>query len=278
MRIFVTGASSFVGVHFCEAAADRGHAPLGLWRHTPLLVDERRILSLTGDVTSFRPAKVDVVVHLATKVMADDAREQNRKMLDAVLSWGLPVVYASSTVVHWPRKNAYAESRVEDEARVRASGLPWLIVRPCAPYGPPHPTHRPAHAESFHRLARLARYAPAVPVVGDGSVKRQPVHVQDFALAILGLLEKCVWNAAFDAGGPEPLTLRQIVDTLAGRPKPLLPLPEGLAAQAARFVPGFTPESLRTFATDDVVDPRPLAEASGHTPRPFAAGVRGILG
>lgn len=274
MRILVTGASSFVGVHFCETAADAGHTVIGMWRNTPLLVDERRILSVTCDVNAFLPAKIDVVVHLAAKVMADDAREQNRRMLDAVLGWGLPVVYASSTVVNWPRRNAYAESRLEDEARVRASGLPWLIVRPCAPYAPPHPTHRPAHAESFLRLAALARYAPAVPVIGDGSTKRQPVHVEDFSLAILGLLEKGVWNEAFDAGGPEPLTLRQIIDTLAGGPKTLIPIPEALAARAGRFVPGFHPDVLKTFATDDVVDPRPLAQASGVLPRPFAEGAK----
>lgn len=273
MRILVTGASSFVGVHFCETAVDAGHTVIGMWRNTPLLVDEKRILSVTCDVNAFRPEKIDVVVHLAAKVMADDAREQNRRMLDAVLAWGLPLVYASSTVVHWPRKNAYAESRLEDEDRVRASGLPWLIVRPCAPYGPPHPTHRPAHAESFLRLARIARTLPAVPVIGDGSTRRQPVHVRDFSEAILGLLARGVWDRAFDSGGPDPLTLREIIMALAGRPKPLISIPESLAAQAARFVPGFHPDVIKTFATDDVVDPRPLQEASGVTPRPFDQGV-----
>ena len=192
MRILVTGASSFVGAHFCTLAARQGHDVLGLWRNTPLLVDN--VKSITADVTSFRPAKVDVVVHLAAKVMADDAREQNRRMLDAVLDWGFPLVYASSTMVHWPRKNAYAESRIEDEARVMASTKPWLIVRPCAPWGPRHPTHRPAHKESFHTLAELVRRLPAVPVPGSAEVLRQPVHVDDFNGAILALLAKGTWK------------------------------------------------------------------------------------
>lgn len=276
MRILVTGASSFVGVHFCETAVDAGHTVIGMWRDTPLLVDEKRILSVTCDINAFRPERIDVVVHLAAKVMADDAREQNRRMLDSVLAWGLPLVYASSTMVHWPRRNAYAESRIEDEARVRASGRPWIIVRPCAPYGPPHPTHRPAHQESFLKLAKLARTLPAVPVIGDGKTKRQPVHVEDFSRAIVGLLERERWDEAFDAGGPEPLTLQQIIDTLAGRHRPLIRIPEAVAAQAARFVPGFHPDVVRTFATDDTVDPRPLMEASGVTPRSFAEGARTI--
>lgn len=271
MRILVTGASSFVGAHFCSLALREGHDVVGLWRNTGLLIDG--VTSVTCDVNNFEPAKIDVVVHMATKVMADDAAEQNRAMMDRVLSWRLPTVYASSTVVHWPRKNAYAESRIEDEARLRANGLPWIIVRPCAPYGPRHPTHTPAHKESFHRLARMCRTLPAVPVIGDGSVRRQPVHVHDFGEAILGLLREDVWNAAFDAGGPEAMTLEQIIHALAGGPKPLLPIPEAVATQLARFVPGFHPDSISTFATDDTVDPVPLMQASGVRPRAFDADV-----
>lgn len=273
MRILVTGASSFVGAHFCSLAAKAGHDVLGLWRNTPLLVDD--VKSITADVTSFRPAPVDVVVHLAAKVMAPDAKEQNRKMLDAVLGWGFPLVYASSTMVHWPRKNAYAESRVEDEARVMASGQKWLVVRPCAPWGPPHPTHRPAHTESFHTLARLVRRAPFVPVPSSAEVLRQPVHVDDFNGAILSLLERGVWNRVFDAGGPEPLTVREIMERIAGGQKVrILEVPETFAKFGGRFLKNFSEDTIATFATNDTVDPTPLREASGVVPRPFdAAGL-----
>lgn len=268
MRILVTGASSFVGSWFCTHAAARGHTVLGLWNTTPLLIDG--ITPITSDLTLFTPSKIDVVVHLACKVMGPDALARNRRMLDSVLGWGLPVVYASSTVVHWPGETPYARSRREDEARVRESAAPWLIVRPCAPYGPPHPTHRPKHPESFHRLGRLARRSPVVPVVGSAEVRRQPVHVEDFAASILSLVERGAWNAAFDAGGPEPMTMREIVRALAGGPRVLAPVPPAVAAQVGAALGGFDGDLLRAFATDDVVDPRPLAEASGVEPRPFA--------
>ncbi|MDP2306105.1 MAG: NAD(P)-dependent oxidoreductase [Pseudomonadota bacterium] len=278
MRILVTGASSFVGVHFCSLAASQGHDVLGLWRNTPMLVDG--VKCITADVTSFSPAKVDVVVHLAAKVMAKDAREQNRKMMDAVLEWGFPVVYASSTMVHWPRKNAYAESRVEDEARVRASGKPWLIVRPCAPWGPAHATHKPTHVESFATLAKLVRRAPFVPVPGSADVLRQPVHVHDFNGAILALLERGVWNAAYDAGGPEAISVREIIKRIAAasndgdRRVRILEVPEVLAKIGGRFLKNFSADTLATFATDDTADPTPLQAASGITPRRFdAAGL-----
>ncbi|MDP2314948.1 MAG: NAD(P)-dependent oxidoreductase [Pseudomonadota bacterium] len=268
MRILVTGASSFVGAHFCTLAARAGHDVLGLWRNTPMLVDG--VKSVTADVTSFSPAKVDVVVHLAAKVMAPDAREQNRRMLDAVLEWGFPLVYASSTMVHWPRKNAYAESRMEDEARVMASGQKWLIVRPCAPWGPPHATHKPAHKESFATLATLVRRAPFVPVPGSAEVLRQPVHVDDFNGAILALLDRGVWNAAYDAGGPEALTVREIIERIGGTRKVrIVEVPEPLAKLGGRFLKNFSADTLATFATNDTVDPLPLQRASGIVPRRF---------
>lgn len=263
MKLVVTGASSFVGAWFCTLAVRQGHEVWGVWRNTPLRVGGVR--HLHGDVAEVRPpAGADAVIHLATKVMADDAHAQNTRMLDAVLGWGLPVVYCSSTVVHWPRENAYQRSRKEDEARVRDTAR-WLIVRPCAPYGPVHPQHHPARRESFHTLAGLCRFPGFIPVIGDGSYRRQPVHVDDFNGAILALLQKGRWNGAYDAGGPAPLAYRDLVRALGGRP---VPLPRRAVELAGR-VAGFHPDVLATFDTDDVVDPRPLALASGVEPRPF---------
>lgn len=277
---FVTGASSFVGAHFCKLAVHHGHRVTGLWRRTQLTMPG--VESVQGEVSSISDPQADVVVHLAAKVMADDARAQNRAMLDHVLGWKRPLVYASSTMVHWPLKVGYAESRREDEARVVASGLPYVIVRPCAPYGPKLPTHQPAHKESFHTLVDWVRRLPAVPVVGNARYRRQPVHVDDFSGAILGLVARAAWGRAFDAGGPDPLTMRELITILgfhAGRPwTPLLRIPANAAWLAAHLVPSMRPELVRTFAMDDTVDPAPLQAASGVTPRTFEVGSLDLFG
>ena len=268
MRLFVTGASSFVGAHFSSLASREGFVVHALHRNTPL--ELRGVVPVRGDVTTTRPSPgTEVVVHLATKVMAADALEQNRRMLDVVLSWGLPVVYASSTVVHWPRQNAYARSRLEDEARLRESGLPFLIVRPCAPYGPRHREHEPAHKESFHTLSRMCRKLPFVPIMGQGNYRRQPVHVDDFNGAILRLIQAGTWGGEYDAGGPEAMTLREIIKKLGG--KRVIPIPRAVIRVAGPLA-GLHSDVVSTFDTDDVVDPGPLAAASGLTPRDFDAG------
>ena len=269
--LFVTGASSFVGAHFCRLAALRGYRVRGLWRNTPLAL--AGVEAVQGDVASIDDPQADVIVHLAAKVMADDAPDQNRAMLDRVLAWKRPVVYASSTVVHWPTDVAYARSRREDEARLAASGVEHVIVRPCAPYGPRLVGHQPAHKESFHTLVDWVRRLPAIPVIGNGRYRRQPVHVDDFNDAILGLIDRRsadTWGQAYDAGGPDALTMREVITVLGGHARrpwtPLLRIPTGAAWLAAHGLPSMRPELIRTFAMDDAVDPGPLRRASGVVP------------
>jgi NADH dehydrogenase len=279
MKILVTGASSFVGAHLCSLAARRRCDVIGLWRKTPL--DLAGVRSLQGDITTLSlPSGVDAVVHVAAKVMADDAVEQNRRMLDAVLSWKKPVIYASSTVVHWPNQNQYAKSRLEDEARLKNSGIPFIILRPCAPYGPVHPEHRPAHRESMQTLAAMVTHLPIIPLIGDGSCLRQPVHVDDFNGALIALLHKGAWGGSFDAGGSEVLSLKEIILALAehaGKKVRTVSVPLPIARRMLAALPGFHPDVASTFATDDTVDFRPLESASGITPRGFKEAAGCIL-
>ena len=276
--LFVTGASSFVGAHFCRLAAAEGFKVRGLWRNTRLALPG--VEAVQGDVASIDDPRADVVIHLAAKVMADDAQEQNRRMLDRVLGWRRPLVYASSTMVHWPLEVAYAASRREDEARVAASGLDYVIIRPCAPYGPALAGHQPAHKESFHTLVDWVRRLPAIPVVGNARYRRQPVHVDDFNGAILALLDQDRagpnWRRAYDADGPDPLTMRELIRILGGNAgrlwTPLLRIPTSAAWLAAHAVPNMRPDLVRTFAMDDAVDPGPLQAASGIVPRTFEIG------
>jgi len=289
VRLVVTGASSFVGAHFCRRAARRHEVfalyhrtPIHLSRVTPLRCDLRH--SMAAD--RVRAAKPDVVVHLACKVMGSGAPSPNpvealnRRMMDIVLAQEVPVLYASSTVVHWPGDSGYGRGRKEDEARLAESGRPWAVVRPSAPYGPALLNHQPRHKESFHTLAELVTRLPVVPLPGGGSARRQPVHVDDLSDAMLALIEGGLPNAAYDAGGPEPITLAEIAHAIAraaGKEIRILPLPASLMARLAKLRPDMDEELVSQSASDEVVDPRPLMAASGVTPRPFKAGVSDLL-
>lgn len=292
MRLLVTGGSSFVGAWFCQRAA-RSHEVLALHHSTalrlngvtPVRVDLRR----RRDAERLHRLNPDAVVHLACKIKADPtgdvagaqvAARTNRAMMDAVLALGRPVVYASSTVVHWERDTPYAQSRREDEQRLRESGLPYVILRPSAPYGPRLASHQPRHRESFHTLVDLVRTLPIVPVLGDGRYRRQPVHVDDFSDAALAFLEQGLPGAAFDAGGGEALSMNDIVATVAQRmgvSRRILHLPKGLFVRVAQFSPDFDPDLLAAADEDELADPGALQAATGLSMRPFSQGVADLV-
>lgn len=292
MRLVITGGSSFVGAHLCRRAAARHDVvalyhstPVRLPGITPLRVDLRR----PRDVERVRDLRPDAVVHTAARIRAPSpdggspsaaAAAINREMMAGVLAVGAPVMYLGSTVVHWPSKTAYAEARRADEADLRASGLPWAALRPCAPYGPPLMHHRPRHRESFHRLAELTRLLPLVPVPGDGRARRQPIHVDDLAELALRLLEGGLPGEAYDAGGATAHTFDELVQILArahGRRAWPLHVPTWALALAARASADFDPELLRAADADDVADPGPVAARTGFVPRGFVAGAADLV-
>ncbi len=293
MKLLVTGGSSFVGAHFCKAAA-HDHDVVAVYNTnklrlngvTPLHSDLRR----PRDLSRLEALEVDAVVHIACKIKARTASKEqdaselaasiNRQMMDAVLALGKPVVYASSTVVHWNRDTPYARSRREDEQRLRDSGLPFLILRPSAPYGPALANHQPRHKESFHTLVDLVRSLPIVPVVGDGQYRRQPLHVDDFSAAILAFLDQGLPDEAYDIGGGDALAFDEVIDTIGralGKKVRKLHLPKALFVGMARFSPDFDPNLIAAMDEDEVADPTAMTAACGVAPRSFAEGVRDLV-
>lgn len=282
MRLIVTGGSSFVGAWTCLRAA-REHTVFAVHHRTPLRLPGvspvRADLRRARDRRRLEALGADAVLHLAAKVKGAAAPETNRAMMDAVLGLGLPVVYLSTTVVHWDRPTPYGTSRREDEARLRASGLPHAILRPSAPYGPRLIGHRPGHTESFHTLGDFVRRG-VVPVIGDGRYRRQPVHVDDLADAALALLDRGLSGQALDIGGGDALSMLDLIDVLArsrGRRVLKLRLPKRLFVMAAARSRDFDPALIDAVDADEVVDNGPLVAATGVRPRPFAAGAGDVF-
>ncbi len=281
MKLLVTGGSSFVGAHFCRRAV-RLHEVVALHHQTPLALNGvtplRCDLRHPAAIERLRRVEADAVVHLACKAIGPGAAIQaiNRRLMDVVLAQGIPVVYASSTMVHWSGRTAYGECRVQDEARLTESGLPHAILRPAAPYGPRLKEHSTGHVESFHTLSDLVRTSPVVPVMGDGRVLRQPLHVHDFCDAILALLRHDLPSRAYDAAGSQVLTMDELIATLSwalNRRVRVLHLPKRLFLALAALKTDLDPELVGVFDTDDVVDEGPLAEATQVRFRPFREGV-----
>lgn len=269
--VLVTGASSFLGAWLVDELARQGRDVRAVVNQTPLGLPVTVIqqdLAAPGAVEALAAHGPSHVVHLACK-LGDPAA--NDTMLSTVLAvcraTGAGLVHASTTQVSWARQNAYARGRAAEEARVAGSGVPYAIVRPCAPYGPPHPQHEPRHRETFARLAEAVLRWPVVPIVGRGAQLRQPVHVRDWNDVIARLLDRPLPGLALDVGGPEAYPFRRIVDLLAiqlGRRVRVVSVPQRLVHLAAPLA-GLSRDQVSTFDCDDTVALGPVEAATGKT-------------
>lgn len=98
----------------------------------------------------------------------------------------------------------YLRSKAEAEALVTASSLSATILRPSVIFG---------REDRFLNLfAGLARMLPVL-VLACPDAKFQPIHVEDVAHAIVACLEiPETIGQTLELGGPEVLTLRQLID------------------------------------------------------------------
>jgi NADH dehydrogenase len=289
--IALTGASGFLGAHYLKhtLATFPEWRQIALVRRTPLGFSGAGIQPMTCDLT--RPGSVDllcsvepdVVIHMAAAIMEDNARQQNEAMIGHVLEAchksDAKLVYISSSQVHFSRLNQYALSKIDDEQAVQESGVPFVVLRPAAPYGRLLPDHVPARPQSMHVLVKLIRSLPAVPVIGNGRYTRQPVHVDDLNAAINSFIEGDEFQGRiFDIGGPRAYTMDEIIKILAEiAGKVVLPvhLPKVLFLWASRVVRAFHRDILSTTDCTEQVDNGPIMIALGRESFvPFEEGAR----
>ncbi len=180
------------------------------------------------------------------------------------------LVFVSAVHADVDSRNAYYRSKGRAEDVVRASGLPYTIVR--------SPLLLACDSIGSHVLAREAR-APFVPLLGGGANLEQPADARDVAEATLNaaLGLDCARAAALDLVGPESLARRELIlrcARLRGRAPILVPVPVALVRGALglreRFLgPGFSPEVLDVILDDVRLDPKPAAKALGIALRPL---------
>ena len=168
----------------------------------------------------------------------------------------------------------YARSKAAGEKAVLSAVPTATILRPSVVFGP--------EDQFTNRFAALARMSPALPLIGGGVTKLQPVYVGDVAAAVADAVDgKAKAGATYELGGPEVLTMREIMEIILAtieRDRMLVSLPFGLAKLQAlflQFAPGplkLTPDQVALLRSDNVVSEP--AKAAG----PDAGGARNCAG
>jgi uncharacterized protein YbjT (DUF2867 family) len=270
--ITVFGGSGFLGRHVIRALCKRGYR-IRVAVRRPDLAGHLQPLGRVGQIHAVQanlryPGSVeaaargaDVLINLVGILF-----ERGRQRFDAVQSFGAEAVALAASaygarLVHVSAIGAdenaissYARSKGVGEKLVLAARPSATVLRPSVVFGP--------EDDFFNRFASLARFAPALPLVGGGHTRFQPVYVGDVAAAVVEAVEgRTNSGSIYELGGPEVRTFKELLQyvlTVTGRKRLLVPLPFALAEMQAWFLqflpkPPLTPDQVELLKSDNVV-------------------------
>ncbi len=302
MKVFVTGATGFVGREVVRQLHEVGHTIriLARNRQSPRVreaVSRWGVEVHTGDV--LEAASLDgaltgigAVIHLVGIIAEAGANTFERvhtggtqNLVTAARQAGVArFVNMSALGTRAGATSRYHRSKWAAEELVRRSGLAFTIFRPSLIYGP---------GDQFVNLyARIIRLSPVVPLLGNPRARFQPVAVEAVAAAFVRSLgEPRSAGQTYDLCGPEALTLAEIVDRILfvlRRKRLKLQVPLSVArCQAAalqlvcrRLLGRASPlsrDQLIMLQEDNVGNPQPANELLGLKHELLQAGIAKYL-
>ncbi len=271
--VTVFGGSGFVGRYVVQALARRGHR-IRVAVRRPDLAGHLQPLGMVGQIKAIQAnlryrwsvdravEGVDAIVNLVG-ILA----EGGRQTFDAVQAFGpraigeaaraqgiASVVHVSAIGADQPSTVGYMRSKAEGEVGIRETVPEAVIVRPSIVFGP--------EDHFFNRFAAMARLSPALPLIGGGKTRFQPVFVGDLGEAIARAVDGGAEpGAIYELGGPEVLTFRQCMERMlqvTRRKRLLLPLPwfaARIMGRVGEYMPGkpITLDQVRMLMFDNVV-------------------------
>jgi len=152
----------------------------------------------------------------------------------------------------------YSRTKYEGEMALRAHVPTADIMRPSIIFG--------QEDEFFNRFAGLTSFAPALPLLGGGKTKLQPVFVEDVASAVAISVTRGSAGKTYELGGPQSYRFKDlmafILETI-GKKRFLAPMPwfaanimgyAGELSGALPFIkPFLTRDQVKNLRTDNVV-------------------------
>jgi nucleoside-diphosphate-sugar epimerase len=249
MRIFVTGATGFIGSALVPLLLQAGHQVLGLTRSEAGAEALRAIGAdaLHGNIENLDSlregaAKADGVVHLAFnhdfsqfQKNCEDDRKAIEAMGEVLLGSKRPFVITSGTAI---AANVDGKPSTEDgplaswnpragsEATVRevtARGVNTSVVR----LPQVHDTRKQGRVPLVHAVARQKRVSA---YIGDGSNRWPAAHVSAVARLYHLAFEKAEPGAIYHAVDEEGVPMKAIAEALG---QPLAPAPVSIKPEEA---------------------------------------------
>ncbi|PLX95035.1 MAG: NAD-dependent dehydratase [Desulfuromonas sp.] len=252
MKIFLTGATGFVGHHIIQALLTRGHSVRCLVR-TPATQLSRldHAETVQGDVTipeTLHNALTgcDAVIHLVGIIRPFPRKgitferlhvNATRNIVTAAQAAGITrYLHMSALGAHADANEDYMSSKWAAEQIVRTSPLQWTIFRPALIYG--------SGGEFTHMLHQQVRFLPIIPIIGNGQYQLSPVAVTDIASGFANALtSKISIGKTYECCGNECCSYNELIDLFGaaiGRQRPFkLHQPLGLMRAMTRALEQF---------------------------------------
>jgi dTDP-glucose 4,6-dehydratase len=263
VKLLVTGGAGFIGSHFVDlvlaSRPDRTVTVLDALTYAGDVrnLDEARqhpgFAFVRGDVSDPEATgplvqEADLVVNFAAESFVDRSIADSRAfvrsnvvgtqvLLEACRLQEIPLVQVSTDEVYGSiaegmftedsslrPNNPYAATKAGGDLLCRAFhrtyGMDVRVMRGANAFGP---RQNPEKAISTFAIAALQ--GRAVPVYGDGSNRREWLYVEDFARAVLTVIEQGEPGAVYNAGGGHEIAnvdLARDICRLAGADEALI--------------------------------------------------------
>jgi uncharacterized protein YbjT (DUF2867 family) len=237
--VTVFGGSGFLGRHVVRALAQRGYR-IRVAVRRPDLAGHLQPLGRVGQIHAVQanlryPASVeaaardaDVLVNLVGILF-----ERGRQRFDAVQAFGAEAVALAAAafgarLVHVSAIGAgekapshYARSKAMGEKLALAAVPSAVVLRPSIVFGP--------EDDFFNKFGSLARFVPALPLIGGGHTRFQPVFAGDVASAVAAAIEgRAKAGQIYELGGPEAKSFKELMQFVLAtieRRRLLMPIP-----------------------------------------------------
>ncbi|MEP4033410.1 complex I NDUFA9 subunit family protein [Roseibium polysiphoniae] len=278
--VTVFGASGFLGRHIVQALARRGYRVRAAVRR-PDLAEHLQPLGAPGQIMPVQANlryrwSVDRAVQGADAVVnaVGILFPSGKQSFDAVQSFGPRAIAEAaraaglSGITHISAIGAdetsasdYARSKAEGEQGVLETLPGSVILRPSIVFGP--------EDDFFNKFASMSRIAPALPLIGGGETKFQPIYVCDVAEAVAKSVDgELNVGTKYELGGPEVVSFKECLELMlhvTRRKRTLLPIPFDVASALGRVMqilpkPLLTADQVELLRSDNVVSETAIKE------------------
>ncbi len=228
MKLFVAGGTGYIGNHVIDKLVKDGHNVRALVRRgSEAKLKNKFIEFWYGDISAPESLNraldgCDAVIYLIGLIRESPSKGitfelahlqgvkhiYERAKLSGVKRW----IQISANGVRSDTPDGYIRTKYRAEEFIKAQDIDYTILRPSVVFG--------GETEGTINFVTTLKYIInlmpfVVPVIGNGTYKMQPVHIDDLTNAISMIIDKpSTFNKAYALCGPKSISYNDILDVI----------------------------------------------------------------